>query len=277
MHLTNEELEQKSLKIRKELLELCNRESIHIGGDLSIVDIMTVLWQCFLRYNPNNPKDESRDRFVLSKSHASAVLCLNQAEIGCFDKQEVINNYAKDNSMFSMHSCDLINPYVEVSTGSLGHGLPVACGIAAALKIKNSNSKVYVIMGDGEQAEGSIWEAVMNASNYKLNNIIAIIDNNNMGADGALDKYSPVVDLRDKYIAFGWNAFEIDGNNIKEIVDTFNTINFMNTDKPSVIIAKTIKGKGIGFMENNSKWHAGKLTDKEYVNAIESLMNAKRV
>lgn len=154
MHKYNEiilKLKKASLEIKKDLLNLCNKESIHIGGDLSITDVMTVLWQYQMHYNPDNPKDDSRDRFVLSKGHASAVTSFNQAAIGCFRAEDVINEYATDQGRFSMHSCNLVNPYVEVSTGSLGHGMPVACGIAAALKLKgNTSSRVYTIMGDGE-------------------------------------------------------------------------------------------------------------------------------
>lgn len=276
MQSTVNRLKEKAKNIRKDLLKLCSIESIHIGGDLSSVDLMTVLWQYQIKYNPRNPKDNNRDRFVLSKSHASAVLSFNQAELGCFDKNIVFNTYAKDESMFSMHSCSLVNPFVEVSTGSLGHGLPIACGMAQGLKLKNNNkSKVYVFMGDGEQAEGSIWEAVMYAAHLKLNNIIAIIDNNNMGADGDLKKYSCVKNLDKKYEAFGWEVYKINGNSIKQIVDIFNRINNKRQTKPIVIIGKTVKGKGISFMENNPKWHAGKLTDLEYKNALGEINNEK--
>lgn len=274
MQLTVSQLEEKAFNIRKDLLKLSSIESIHIGGDLSSTDLMTVLWQYQIKYNPSNPKDEDRDRFILSKSHASAVMCFNQAEIGCFDKEKIFNTYAKDESMFSMHSCNLINPFVEVSTGSLGHGFPIACGIAQALKLKNNTkSKVYVFMGDGEQAEGSIWEAAMNASKMKLNNIIAIIDNNNMGADGLLSKYSCVNNLEDKYKAFGWETYVIDGNNISKIVETFDSINSKKQTKPIVIIGRTIKGKGVSFMENNPKWHAGKISKEEYEIALGDIEN----
>lgn len=268
------QIEDKALNIRRDLLKLCHIENIHIGGDLSSTDLMTFLWQYQMKYNPKNPKDESRDRFILSKSHASAVMSLNQAEIGCFDKNLIFETYAKDGSMFSMHSCNLVNPYVEVSTGSLGHGFPIACGIAKALLLKNNKkSKVYVFMGDGEQAEGSVWEAAMNASKMKLNNLIAIIDNNNMGADGKLDKYSCVKDLENKYKAFGWETYVINGNSIKQIFKAFNIINSKKQTKPIVIIGKTIKGKGVSFMENNPKWHAGKINDDEYKIALGDIEN----
>ena len=141
------QLEKAALEIKKQLLKLCAAQVIHIGGDLSVVDIMTVLWQYQMKYDPKNPKSELRDRFVLSKGHASAVTSLNQAAIGCFKFEDVYNEYATDGGRFSMHSCNIVNPFVDVSTGSLGHGMPIACGMAAALKLKkNTVSRVYTLI-----------------------------------------------------------------------------------------------------------------------------------
>ena len=207
------ELERAAFQIRKNLLKLCSIQKIHIGGDLSIADVMTVLWQYQMKYDPNNINDEKRDRFVLSKGHASAVTSFNQAAIGCFSAEDVINEYATDEGRFSMHSCNLVNPYVEVSTGSLGHGFPVACGMAAALRLKeNYQSRVYVVMGDGEQSEGSIWEAAMNAVHYRLGNLVAIIDFNGLEADGTLKEITGLGNIADKYHAFGWNVIEYNQN-----------------------------------------------------------------
>lgn len=168
-------LEKAALEIRKNLLTLCEQQVIHIGGDLSVADVMTVLWQYQMRYDPADPKNEARDRFVLSKGHAAAVTSFNQAAIGCYDTADIFKEYASDNGRFAMHSCNLINPHVEVSTGSLGHGLPVAAGLAQGLKLKgNTQSRVYVVMGDGEQSEGSMWEAIMNAVHCRLGNLIGI-------------------------------------------------------------------------------------------------------
>lgn len=266
------ELEKAALEIRKNLLKLCSQQVIHIGGDLSIADIMTVLWQYQINYNKDDPKDEYRDRFVLSKGHSSAVMSFNQAAIGCFSFEDIFNEYATDKGRFSMHSCNLVNKYVEFSTGSLGHGMPVACGIAAALKLKgNTRSRVYTIMGDGEQSEGSIWEAALNAVHYKLGNLIAIVDNNNLEADGFVSSITGLGDIAKKYRAFGWNVFEVDGNNIEKIKEVFDKLPSPNSDKPSVIIAKTVKGKGVSFMENEIRWHAGKISDEQYLDAIETL------
>lgn len=269
---TIQELEKAALEIRINLLRLCNKEVIHIGGDLSITDVMTVLWQYQMKYNPADPKDESRDRFVLSKGHASAVTSFNQAAIGCFSAEDVINEYATDQGRFSMHSCNLVNPYVEVSTGSLGHGLPIACGIAAALRVKGNNtSRVYTVMGDGEQSEGSIWESVMNAYHYQLGNLVAVVDNNGLEADGGLNDITGLNDIAEKYKSFGWNVVEIDGNSIEQIKKAFDCLPSPTSLIPTVIIAHTTKGKGVPFMENNNRWHAGKITDEQLQDAINHL------
>lgn len=268
-------LEHSALQIRKNLLKLCTKQSIHIGGDLSIADVMTVLWLYQMNYNPKNPKDESRDRFVLSKGHASAVTSFCQSAIGCFSAEDVIAEYATDGGRFSMHSCNLVNPFVEVSTGSLGHGFPVACGIAAGLRLKGNNiSRVYTVMGDGEQSEGSIWEAAMNAVHYKLGNLIAIVDFNGLEADGTVDEITALGDIGAKYKAFGWNVVEIDGNNIGQIKNAFDSLPSANSDVPTVLVAHTTKGKGVPFMENQVKWHAGKITQEQYDESVAHLDNA---
>lgn len=275
MMKTIQELEKAALNIRIALLKLCNKEVIHIGGDLSIADVMTVLWQYQMKYNPQNPQDESRDRFVLSKGHASAVTSFNQAAIGCFDEEDVINEYATDQGRFSMHSCNLVNPFVEVSTGSLGHGMPVACGIAAGLRLKENNvSRVYTIMGDGEQSEGSIWEAALNAVKCKLGNLIAIVDFNGLEADGTLDAITGLGNIAEKYSAFGWNVLEINGNNVQEIKNCFDRLPHPTSEIPTVIIAHTTKGCGVSFMENEVRWHAGKITDEQLKESVDSLSKA---
>jgi len=194
-HITTlQELEKAALEIRLNLVKLCNKENIHIGGDLSITDIMTAIWQYKMIYNVDCPKDELRDRFVLSKGHSSATLFFNQAAIGCYSADEVFEEYATDRGRFAMHPSASDNEYVEISTGSLGHGMPIACGVASALRLKhNYDSRVYTVMGDGELSEGSIWEAAMNASHYKLGNIVAVVDCNGLEADGRIDEYREAV------------------------------------------------------------------------------------
>lgn len=259
-------------QIRRWLLKLCNTQAIHIGGDLSSTDFMTVLWQYQMKYDPKNPQDEMRDRFILSKGHASAVTSFNQAAIGCFDANDVIKEYATDGGRFSMHSCNLVNPFVEVSTGSLGHGFPVACGIAAALRLKRNNtSRVYVVMGDGEQSEGSIWEAAMNAVHYHLGNLVALIDWNGLEADGTLDQITGLGNLAEKYRAFGWRVVELDGHDIAAIKEAFDVLPPADSQQPTVLLCHTTKGKGVSFMENQLCWHAGKVSDEQYTLALENL------
>lgn len=271
---TIRELERASLDIKKQLLRLCNVQVIHIGGDMSIADVMTALWQYKINYNVENPRDEKRDRFVLSKGHASAVTSFNQAAIGCFNTEDVIKEYASDFGRFSMHSCSLVNPYVDVSTGSLGHGMPIACGMAMGLKLKgNTTSRVYTIMGDGEQSEGSIWEAALNAVHYQLGNLVAILDFNGFEADGRIDEITALGDIADKYRAFGWNVVEVDGHNMSEVVLAFDNLPAPNSKIPTIIIAHTIKGHGISFMEHDVKWHAGKINDEQYALAVSELEN----
>ncbi len=269
---TERRLEYSALNIRKQLLKLCSMQSIHIGGDLSIADVMTVLWQYQIHYDPTDPQKESRDRFILSKGHSSAVLSFNQAAIGCFTAEEIFKEYATDEGRFSMHSCKLVNPYVEVSTGSLGHGLSVACGIAAALRLKgNYTSKIYTVMGDGEQSEGSIWEAVMYAAHCGLDNLVGIIDFNGLEADGTLSELSGVGDIAQKYRAYGWNVLELDGNNISSVIQAFDTIREFHNKMPVVLVCHTIKGKGVCFMENQPIWHSGKISYEQYKICSEQL------
>lgn len=267
----------KSLKIaaneiRKKLVRLCFMQNIHIGGDLSITDVMTVLWRYQMNYNVNNPLDEKRDRFVLSKGHAAAVTAFCQASIGCFDEENVFSEYATDGGRFSMHSCNLNNKYVEVSTGSLGHGMPVACGIAAALRLKgNMTSRVYTVLGDGEHGEGSIWEALANAKRYNLGNLVAIVDNNGLEADGYLSEITGLGDLAEKYRQFGWDVRVLNGNCIEDIKKHFDELPAPDNNTPIALICNTTKGKGVSFMENECRWHAGKISEEEYIECLKQL------
>ena len=267
-----DKLIKQSLCIKKDLLLLCSKKGIHIGGDLSVCDMMTVLWQYKLRYDPNNTSSIDRDRFILSKGHAAAVMSLNQAYLGCFSKEEFFNEYATNEGRFSMHSCKLVNPYVEVSTGSLGHGLSIATGIATGIRRKNNNtSRVYVVMGDGELSEGSVWEAAMHAAHYKLGNLIAIVDNNGLGADGSIDELTGLGNVSNKFQSFGWNVIDINGHQIKEIVGAFDALPSPSSFVPTVVIGKTVKGNGVSFMRNNVNWHAGKITESQYIQALKEV------
>ncbi len=261
-----------SIQIKTDLLKLCLEKGIHIGGDLSVSDMMTVLWQYKIQYDPNNVMWEGRDRFILSKGHAAAVTSLNQAAIGCFKKEDFFAEYATNGGRFSMHSCKLVNQFIEVSTGSLGHGLSIGAGVAEGLRRKNNNtSRVYVVMGDGEQSEGSVWEAAMNAAHYKLGNLVAIVDRNGLEADGTTDELTALNDLSEKYRAFGWNVIEINGHKIREIANAFDILPEPSSSIPTVIIGKTVKGNGVSFMENNVNWHAGKINSEQYLLAVEEV------
>lgn len=268
-------LEKAALDIKLQLLALCNSQGIHIGGDLSVADVMTGLWQYAIRYDVDNPRWEGRDRFILSKGHAAAVTSFSQAAIGCYEYEDIHREYATDFGRFGMHSCNLRNPHVEVSTGSLGHGLPVAGGIAAALKLKgNSTSRVYTVMGDGEQNEGSIWEAAMSAAALRLGNLVGFVDRNRLSFDGEIASLVSVDPLVDKWRAFNWNVTEIDGHDMFAIVDAIDSLPDAASDKPSVVIANTVKGHGVGFMENNVSWHLGQLSSEDYDQAVHEVQSA---
>ena len=267
-------LEKASLDTKLKLLELCHQQMIHIGGDLSVCDIVTALWQYAMKYDVKNPRWEERDRYVLSKGHASAVTSFSQAAIGCYKDEEIYNEYATDFGRFGMHSCNLINPYVDVSTGSLGHGLPVATGMALALKKKQSKSRVYVICGDGECEEGSIYESMMFAHQYKLGNLVVFVDRNKFSLDGATEEKMALEPFADKWKAFGWNVVEINGNDMETVIDTIDNLPDVNSDVPTVVVADTIKGHGVSFMESNAHWHIGSLSDEDCAKAGKELTDA---
>lgn len=272
---TVKRLEGLALNIRKDLLRLCNKVQIHIGGDLSVADVMTVLWQYKMKYDPQNPKWPERDRFILSKGHASAVTSLNQAILGCYQKEDIFNEYATDFGRFGMHSCNLINPHVEVSTGSLGHGLPVAVGMAAGMRLKGNNtSRVYVVMGDGEQDEGSVWEGAMAARQFKLGNIVAFVDRNHLQIDGSTEQVMDLEPFADKWTAFGWNVIVIPGNDIDAIVDVVDNLPAPTSLTPTMVICETAKGKGVAHMENEVNWHFGMLSDEDLADALQKLDDA---
>jgi transketolase len=267
-------LEEAALDVRLKLLDLCSRTSIHIGGDMSVCDMMTVIWQYAMRYDVKDPQWEDRDRFILSKGHAAAVTSFSQAAIGCYDPDEIYAEYATDFGRFGMHSCNLINPYVEVSTGSLGHGLPVAGGIAAALRAKGSESRVYVVCGDGELHEGSIWEAAMSSRHFRLGNLVVFIDRNRLSLDGGTEDLMSLEPLADKWRAFGWNVIEVDGHSMEALVDTVDALPSADGGVPTVIIGNTVKGHGIGFMENNPSWHTGLINAEQLDGAKAELLAA---
>ena len=267
-------MDKAALDTKMRLLDLCHQTLIHIGGDLSACDMMTAIWQYAIRYDVKNPRWEGRDRFVLSKGHAAAVTSFSQAAIGCYNVEDIYKEYATDFGRFGMHSCNLANPYVDVSTGSLGHGLPVAAGLRAALKRKASDSRVYCVVGDGECGEGSIWEAALFAHHYKLGNLVAFVDRNRLSFDGPTEDYMAMEPFVDKGRAFGWNAVEIDGHDMEQILDAIDNLPAVSSGVPTVVIGKTVKGHGVSFMENNVSWHAGTLNDADWEKAKAEITGA---
>ncbi len=228
-------------------------KSGHPGGSLSIADIMTVLYFEKMNIDPTNPKFEDRDRFVLSKGHAAPALYATLAERGYYSKDDLLT-LRKFGSKLQGHPDMKKVMGIDMSTGSLGQGLSAANGMALAAKLNNKDYKVYVVIGDGELQEGQIWEAAMTAAHYKLDNVIAFVDWNGLQIDGSNDEVMTIKPIDEKFKAFGWNVMVIDGHNYDEISDAVDIAKKEN-GKPTVIIAKTVKGKGVSFMENNVSWH----------------------
>ncbi|MDR1784633.1 MAG: transketolase [Endomicrobium sp.] len=250
------------INVRKDIIKmLYSAGSGHPGGSLSSVELLVSLYFKHMRFNPKNTKDPNRDYFILSKGHVCPVLYAILARLGCFNHDE-LNTLRRIGSRLQGHPAKDKNlPGIEISTGSLGYGLSIGAGIAIGIKKTNKPNRVYVLMGDGEQQEGNIWEAAMSSAHYKLNNLCAIVDNNGLQIDGATKNIMNVEPLIHKYKAFGWNTIGIDGHNLEEINSAY--LKFKSEkEKPTVIIAKTIKGKGVSFMENAPQWH-GKVPSKE--------------
>ncbi len=247
-------LETKATEMRQAIMTTLQAAgSGHVGGSMSSADILTALYFQIMRVDPDRPRWEDRDRFVLSKGHASAVLCPVLAECGFFPK-ELLGTFNQLDSPFSMHPDMLKIPGADMSTGSLGHGLSIGLGMAMAARVQKKSFRAYVLMGDGEQAEGSNWEAAMAASGLKVDNLVAIIDHNKFGSDCALSDVVSAMPLAEKYLAFGWSVREIDGHDMGQVVDALEAAPF-EPGKPSLILAHTIKGKGLPFAEARFDWH----------------------
>ena len=245
-----------------------NAKTGHTGGSLSSVDILVALYYEMMKIDPKNPKWEARDRFVLSKGHSVEGYYTILADLGFFPKSE-LKNYSKFNSRLIGHPSVKV-PGVEMNTGALGHGLSVAVGMALAGKVDKKDYKVYVLMGDGELAEGSIWEGAMAAGHYQLDNLIGIIDRNHLQISGNTETVMSLENLKEKWHAFGWHVLTVDGNNIEELVKIFKKIPTAK-EKPQVIIANTTKGKGIPFIENDATWHHKVPSEEQLKEALEIL------
>lgn len=237
---------------------LCKAGSGHPGGSLSSADILTTLYFYKMKFDSKNPKLKERDRFILSKGHACPALYSVLAELGFFPKEE-LNNLRKISCLLQGHPSIKI-PGIEANTGSLGQGLSIANGIALACRLDKLKNKVYVLLGDGELQEGQVWEAAMTSAHYNLDNLVAIIDHNGLQIDGFVKDIKNVEPLKEKWEAFGWYVIEINGHDFEEIINALDKADEIK--KPVMIIANTVKGKGVDFMENKCEWH-GKTPNKE--------------
>ena len=262
-------LNEKARIFRREILEMTTSVgSGHPSSALSAIDVITALYFHHMRHNPKDPGWEDRDRFVLSKGHGCPALYAVLAEAGYFPKAE-LTTHRRLGSILQGHP-DMKTPGVEFPTGSLGLGLSAGCGMALAGKLDKKDYRVYVMLGDGELDEGNVWEAVMSAAHYKLDNLTAIIDRNKFQVDGPTEEIMAVDPLPDKWMAFGWNEIEIDGHDMREILESLKQANKMK-DKPTAIIAYTVKGKGVSFIEGNNRYHGKALSKEELSLALQEL------
>jgi len=268
-------LKEKATTIRQHIVKMvAEASSGHPGGSLSATDIVTVLYFNEMNIDPANADDPNRDRFVLSKGHASPVLYGALAEKGFFPKEELMT-FRKLNSRLQGHPSKKSLPGVEQSTGSLGQGLSSALGMALAGKMDNRDYRVYAVLGDGEIQEGMIWEAAMAAPHFKLDNLTAFLDYNQLQIDGSVNDIMNPAPVDEKFRAFGWHVLIIDGHDFNEINDAIQEAK-QTKDKPTMIIANTIKGKGVSFMENQVGWHGTAPNAEQLQQALEELNGGKQ-
>ena len=266
-------IKQLAKQIKKNILDMslvAAERSAHFGGALSTVEILATLYNSVLKFDSSNPLWEDRDRFILSKGHGCLGVYSTLCEMGYFKKAD-LNLFEQNGSFLLGHPVINKKKGIEFSTGSLGMGLSLGVGVAIAAKKNKKNYKVFVLMGDGECNEGSIWEASMSAAHFKLDNITAIIDNNTLQQTGSNEEIMSSTDLGSKWRSFNWDVIEIDGHNIEQILKAFNHV----SDRPKLILAKTLKGKGFRFSENNNDWHHKIMTKKQYEEALIELDNAE--
>ena len=267
------ELKKIACKIRMGVIEgTFNAKSGHPGGSLSIADIMSYLYFAEMNVDVNNPQWDDRDRFVLSKGHCAPALYAALAEKGFFDK-ELIKTLRKPDSMLQGHPSMRYTPGVDMSTGSLGQGISTAVGMALSGKLRGKDYRVYTVLGDGEIEEGQVWEAAMFAGNKELDNLVAIVDYNNLQIDGTLDEVNSPYPIDKKFDAFNWNVITIDAHCFSQIEDAFNKAKECK-GKPTCIVAKSVKGKGVSFMENKCNWHGSAPNEEQYNIAMEELKAA---
>lgn len=267
------QLKKTAIEVRKGIIEgTFNAKSGHPGGSLSIADIMTYLYFSEMRVDPSKPDCEDRDRLVLSKGHTAPALYAALALKGFFPT-ELIKTLRKPDSILQGHPSMRYTPGIDMSTGSLGQGISAACGMALGAKLKGKDFRVYVPLGDGEIEEGQVWEAAMFAGNRKLDNLCAIVDFNGLQIDGTLDEVNSPYPIKEKFEAFGWNVIEICGHCFTQIEEAFEAAKACK-GKPTCIVAKTVKGKGVSFMENQCDWHGSAPNAEQYAQAMAELDEA---
>lgn len=268
-----QDLTRTAAKIRRDIVDVTGWSGgAHIGGALSQTDVLIILYYKYLRIDPQNPDWDDRDRFVLSKGHGGVGHAAVLADKGYFDP-ELLKEFNHSGSPFGMHLDGNKVPGVDVSTGSLGHGLSQAVGLALGARVRGKSWMTYCVVGDGECNEGSIWEAAMAASHYKLGNLIAFVDRNGLMIDGPTEDVMGIEPLVDKWVAFGWTVKVVDGHSFPELAEAID-VALDHKDGPVVIIAKTVKGKGVDFMENDPSWHYGGLDSGLIAQAKQSIGGA---
>lgn len=240
----------------------------HIGGDLSCLNVMTALYNRVMNVSPEKVKDASRDRFILSKGHCVEALYTVLEQCGFIDAA-LLNTLGQYGSVLSGHPTIEVNG-IEVNSGALGHGLSIGVGMAIAARMKGELWHTYVMMGDGEQGEGSIYEAAMAGGHYHLDNLVAVIDRNHLQISGNTEDVMAIEDIRQRWTAFGWDVKEMNGDEIQSIVETFDSIDYQN-GKPHLLISNTTKGKGVSYMENVASWHHGMPNEEQYQQAIAEI------
>ncbi len=267
------ELEDLAFELRSKLLYLCGtyEGAVHIGGDLSVADILIALYHYGLNIDPSNIANPARDRFILSKGHAAVCMYIAMAMRGFFEFDEIVETYGQLDSAFGMHPCKVQLPGVEASTGSLGHGLPIAVGMAKSARQRNEPHRVFCLLGDGETGEGSVWEAAMAGRSSELGNLVAIVDRNRQLMTSFGEDRIVLEPYPDKWAAFGWNVVMVEGHDMADLVKALDNLPAPESNRPTVLICETVKGKGVDFMERNLAWHAGSLGQTDLERAMASL------
>lgn len=269
--MTEKELKEKSVTYRKKILKyILGAKAGHTGGSLSCIDVLNVLYNQVMNVGPENFTSSDRDRYIQSKGHCVEALFVVLADKGFFPEED-LNTLCKYKSHYIGHPTKKVHG-VEQNTGALGHGLPIAVGTAIAAKMDKKDFKVYTLMGDGELPEGSNWEAALTAAHYKLDNLCAVVDKNTLQITGPTADVCNTDPLDEKFESFGWAVKHVDGNDVKALKEAFESMPF-EAGKPNLVIAHTVKGKGVSFMENNIKWHHGVPTQEQYEQAITELDN----